>query len=53
MYTNVKLISMCDTVQEEETKEESREETREERLESRKRRIIEKWDYERENIIKE
>lgn len=35
-----------------ETKEESREETREEKLESRKRKIIEKLDYEMENIIK-
>ena len=48
MYTNVKIISMSNAVHKEETKEE----TREERLESRKRKIIEKWDYERENIIK-
>ena len=33
-------------------KRKPKEETREERLESRKRKIIEKWDYERENIIK-
>ena len=44
MYTIVKLISMSNAVQVEESKEETREETREEKLESRKRKIIEKWD---------